>query len=386
MGTSSLWSTIPLDQSEAEFDDSTETELLSVNWNQNYECLSVGTRDGFRIYNCDAFTEALRRNLQGWGFKIVEMLFRSDIMALVGSAANSPYPPNNVLIWSDSRRRFISELRFRSNVRGVKLREDYIVIVLENKIYVYNFTDLVLVHEITTHSNLKGLCCISHHSNNWVLVCPGKDRGEVRVDHFGLKLTKLINAHDSQIACMTLTLDGLLLATASTKGTLIRIFNTEDGTQLQEVRRGLDRADIYSIAFSPNVQWLVVSSDKGTIHVFSLQFRSSREDASTQLVAAQSPEVKYQKSISVDSHLSRSTRAKTNSSLYFMRGFLPKYFSSEWSFAQFYMREHTNYIAAFGAQNTVLIAGMDGSFYRCTFNPINGGKMSLKDHIQFVKH
>jgi WD repeat-containing protein 45 len=48
-------------------------------------------------------------------------------------------------------------------------------------------------------------------------------------------MAKTISAHDSHISCMSLTMDGLLLATASTKGTLIRIFNTMDGTRLQEV-------------------------------------------------------------------------------------------------------------------------------------------------------
>jgi len=41
-------------------------------------------------------------------------------------------------------------------------------------------------------------------------------------------------------------------------------------------------------------------------------------------------------------------------------GMLPKYFSSEWSFAQFHLPEITRYVAAFGAQNTVMIIGMDG--------------------------
>lgn len=41
-------------------------------------------------------------------------------------------------------------------------------------------------------------------------------------------------------------------------------------------------------------------------------------------------------------------------------GVLPKYFSSEWSFAQFHLPENTRYIVAFGSQNTVLIVGMDG--------------------------
>jgi WD40 repeat protein len=38
-----------------------------------------------------------------------------------------------------------------------------------------------------------------------------------------------------------------------------------------QVRRGADRAEIYSLAFSNNLQYLAVSSDKGTIHVFNLK-------------------------------------------------------------------------------------------------------------------
>ena len=40
---------------------------------------------------------------------------------------------------------------------------------------------------------------------------------------------------------------------------------------LLQVRRGADRAEIYSLAFSNNLQYLAVSSDKGTIHVFNLK-------------------------------------------------------------------------------------------------------------------
>ncbi|KAF0907707.1 hypothetical protein E2562_020462 [Oryza meyeriana var. granulata] len=32
------------------------------------------------------------------------------------------------------------------------------------------------------------------------------------------------------------------------------------------LRRGSDRANIYSIAFSPDSKWLAVSSDKGTMY------------------------------------------------------------------------------------------------------------------------
>jgi hypothetical protein len=39
------------------------------------------------------------------------------------------------------------------------------------------------------------------------------------------------------------------------------------------VRRGRDTAEIYSIAIARDLKWLAVSSDKGTVHVFSLVIR-----------------------------------------------------------------------------------------------------------------
>ncbi|PSS26525.1 Autophagy-related protein like [Actinidia chinensis var. chinensis] len=179
------------------------------------------------------------------------------------------------MIWDDHQGRCIGELSFRSEVKSVRLRRDKIVVVLLQKIFVYNFSDLKLLHQIETIANPKGLCEVSHQSASMVLVCPGLQKGQVRVEHYGSKQTKFIMAHDSRIACFALTHDGRLLATASSKGTLVRIFNTLDGSLLQEVRRGADRAEIYRLAFSLTAQWLALSSDKGTVHVFSLKVDSA---------------------------------------------------------------------------------------------------------------
>ncbi|CAN1311471.1 Autophagy-related protein 18d [Linum perenne] len=355
----------PTHSTDGDYDDG-KTELLSVSWNQDYGCFAAATSSGFRIYSCEPFKETFRRDIRSGGFKIVEMLFRSNILALVGSDSNSQYPPNKVLIWDDHQSHCIGEFSFRSQVRAVRLSRDRIVVVLEHKVYVYDFADLKLLHQIETLANPRGLCCLSHHPNTSVLALPGLYRGQVRIEHFGLNLVKLVNAHDNHIACLTLTMDGLLLATASTKGTLIRIFNTMDGTRLQEVRRGVNGAEIYGIALSPDVQWLAVSSDKGTVHIFSLRVR---QNSSTSVTALISP----------------STSANQSSSLSFMRGVLPKYFSSEWSFAQFRLPEETHFIAAFGSQNTVIVVGVDASFYRCRFDPVHGGEMVQQEYVRFLK-
>ncbi|MCI10991.1 autophagy-related protein 18d-like, partial [Trifolium medium] len=95
-----------LSRPDADINDSDESDLFSISWNQDYGCFAAGTSHGFRIYNCEPFKETFRRDLKSGGFKIVEMLFRSNILALVGAVANSHYPPNKVLIWDDHQSRF----------------------------------------------------------------------------------------------------------------------------------------------------------------------------------------------------------------------------------------------------------------------------------------
>ncbi|THF94641.1 hypothetical protein TEA_028059 [Camellia sinensis var. sinensis] len=211
--------------------------ILHVSFNQDFGfgCFSTGTDRGFKIYNCDPFREIFRRDFHHGGISTVEMLFRCNILAIVGGGPDPQYPLNKVMIWDDHQSRCIGELSFRAEVRGVRLRRDRIAVVLEQKIFVYNFSDLKLLHQIETIANPKGLCAVSQAGGSLVLVCPGLQKGQVRVEHYASKRTKFIMAHDSRIPCFALTPDGHLLATCSTKGTLVRIFNTFDGSLLQEV-------------------------------------------------------------------------------------------------------------------------------------------------------
>jgi WD repeat-containing protein 45 len=89
---------------------------------------------------------------------------------------------------------------------------------------------------------------------------------------------RLINAHNTQVTALALSLNGSRLATASEKGTLIRVFETSNGTKLQELRRGSDPADVYHLAFDRKSMWLAVTSDKNTVHVFAIREKNAESD------------------------------------------------------------------------------------------------------------
>jgi hypothetical protein len=75
---------------------------------------------------------------------------------------------------------------------------------------------------------------------------------------------------------LSCTSNGRYLVTASERGTLLRVWNVKTGSMERELRRGLDRADIWGTAMvfetipggGGRELMLACWSDKGTIHVW----------------------------------------------------------------------------------------------------------------------
>jgi len=122
-----------------------------------------------------------------------------------------------------------------------------------------------------TGNNELGLVSLSTHEAKCVLAVPDETQGHVKLVHFtDEKKVVNVSAHNGSVAAMRLSQDGTILVTASDKGTLLRLFNTETGEKITEVRRGADHAVITDINIDSTNRFLCSASDKGTVHVFSM--------------------------------------------------------------------------------------------------------------------
>jgi autophagy-related protein 18 len=192
------------------------------------------------------------------------------------------------------RQSMICELLFPSSILAVKMNRKTLVIVLEAEIYIYDISNMRLQHVIETTPNPEAIVALSPSADNSYLAYPspvpapapipispqtppaqssstGAASGDVLLfSTKSLTVSQIIRAHKAPISALALNSTGTLLATASDKGTVIRVWGVPGAEKLYQFRRGTREARIYSLNFNVVGTLLAVSSAHDTVHIFKL--------------------------------------------------------------------------------------------------------------------
>ena len=338
-----------------------EEHILYLSFNQDGSCFCVGTENGFMVYNTYPLKLACRREM-GWGISIIEMLNRSNIIALVGGGNSPKFDENKVVIWDDSQCKISVEISLTYQVYNVKLKKEKIFIIGETEIGVFNFGNNYLkIDSINTCQNKKGIFGISLDPKLYIISYP-IDIGKIAIKNYDIKENenykiKEIKAHQSEIVSLVLNRDGSLIASASKQGTIIRIYQIVDGVLIQELRRGSKSSEIYSLIFDYKSQYIACSSNKGTIHIFN--------------VKNEQHVVQNQKSI-----------FGTITSFF---GIQSEYLNSEWSFAQYRLDYKDKSVISFYNEDSIIVLTSDGKYYLGEFNTDIGGEFTTSIEKDFLQ-
>ncbi|XP_046987585.1 WD repeat domain phosphoinositide-interacting protein 2 isoform X2 [Schistocerca americana] len=245
--------------------------VFFVNFNQDCTSLAVGTKTGYRLFSLNSVDhlEQIYEN-DAEDICIVERLFSSSLVAVVSLSS-----PRKLKVCHFKKGTEICNYSYSNTILAVKLNRSRLVVCLEESLYIHNIRDMKVLHTIRdTPPNPSGLCTLSVNSDCCYLAYPGSNTiGEVQIfDTINLHAKTMIPAHDSPLAALAFSTSGTKVATASEKGTVIRVFLVNDGTKLYEFRRGVKRCvSISSLAFSIDSNFLCCSSNTETVHVFKLE-------------------------------------------------------------------------------------------------------------------
>ncbi|KAJ4833113.1 Autophagy- protein 18b [Turnera subulata] len=260
--------------------------ILCASFNQDNSGFAVSSRDGFKIFDsntgrlCYERGESLSPSsflLCVGAFGIVEMLYSSSLLAIVGGGEQPSLSPRRLCLFNTTTGTALRELNFLTSVLAVRLNKKRLVVVLQEKTYIYDSNSLAILDTIDTVPNVKGLCAFSPSLDGCFLALPASTtKGSVLVYNvMDIHLHCEIDAHRAPLAAVALSTNGKYIATASEQGTIIRVHLVPEATKSYSFRRGTYPSTIFSLSFGPSLELpdiLVATSSSGSVHVFSLGF------------------------------------------------------------------------------------------------------------------
>lgn len=267
----------------------------------------------------------------------------------------------------------------------------------------FTFQSFKNIDTFDTCENSKGIIACSQDKNNTVIAYPDKNKGYIRIKGYEKNYASFINAHENSISFLALNHDGTLVSTASDNGTLIRIFHTQSGQFLQELRRGTDKVEIHFILFDPTSKFLSATSNKGTIHIWSLnsglklknlQKEDKDNENNNNKVSDKDKhqignikdiqEIKRNNNDDIEIINAYPEILENQSSIFknLPNFFIGGFFKSEWSYSQLRINE-PKAICAFCNNNKFIAITPSGNYYQTTIDLKKGGDMQIESKLVY---
>ncbi|XP_075243426.1 WD repeat domain phosphoinositide-interacting protein 4-like [Convolutriloba macropyga] len=337
----------------------------ALKFNKDFGCFACCTESGVQIFNTDPLQE--KRKISELGTcSIVQLMGRSNFIAVVSGGKAPILEDSVVTIWDDAKSKIVSQLKFNEPVLNIKMKPSLIVVVLPTRIHIFQFLpEIQKLASIDTKENLSGICDLCMDSGKDLLVFPAHRVGSVQLltvsaaalSHVVSTAPVTVAAHKNPVAIVALDSAGSYVATASTKGTLVRVFDTTQRSLVAEFRRGADSATLYSISFSLDSAYLCVSSDKGTVHLFAVKHPLQNRRSNLRHVVPQGSS----------------------------GGILAPYVTSQWAVASFTTPAECPTTAAFSSHNTIVAICSDGSYFKYIFSVDGSGLIKREMYDNFLQ-
>lgn len=181
--------------------------------------------------------------------------------------------PTSVILWNIKSEKEELVQKFDSEIKNFTYSGAFSCVVMEETTTIFSSRTLVIHQVIETSSSLTTFALIQVPDDaNHCIFAYGNDMRMNSVTVMTIPSSTpsiTFEAHKTPIRFIALSNNGKYIATVSLKGTIIRLWSI-DGQLLKESRRGLTAAVIIHMSFSPCSEFLCVSSNHYTAHIFKI--------------------------------------------------------------------------------------------------------------------
>lgn len=147
---------------------------------------------------------------------------------------------SSIAVFGEAERRVLARFDLKEVVLRVLLNSEHICAVSDASVTTFSARDFSTIKRQETVSNPSGCCAVSTDPNRSVICCLGLQRGTVRLERPSMPsaMPYVIAAHESAIAAVALSGNGMFVSTSSEAGSVVRVHATRDKCDLiYEIQR-----------------------------------------------------------------------------------------------------------------------------------------------------
>jgi WD40 repeat protein len=248
--------------------------INAIQFTSKAESMCISLPNGFTIFALATLPpkKLTHRVFEGQQFGDAITIHDSPIIVCTGISGQKSFSNKTLCIFDESLGRVVLEVQCTEEIRHIFMIPSMFAISSRTEVRLYTFDPPILHSLLRTSPNDYAPCDFVECQESFIVALTGRQPGIVRLVRGSTCECRdfSISAHNRPISFLRMNSNGSLVATSSSYGTVIKLFNTTTGDCVGQFRRGTLAAEIQAMEFSPESEWLAVASSKGTVHLFTI--------------------------------------------------------------------------------------------------------------------
>ncbi|KAH0794590.1 Autophagy-related protein 18a [Histomonas meleagridis] len=254
-------------------------KIRSFSFDQRNEQIGLAIPSGFIIYECSSGVVVYEAKFPGGGANCLSILSDSNLVAASGDDSLGGFKKSTLILWDCKHDKVIRLIDFECDIDFLIFRSDCLVVVHGEYIDFYDCCDFEIIY--TSVNPTPGKHCAALVQSNTLNLCavpsPSGDNLIISDYHDPGYTLGVIPVQFQKVSFFSFDSSGELLATVLSEGKKIYLWSVLELKLIAKFKRGIHSAKISGIAFDHLSNCMVITTKRGTMHVFSIPNPAERE-------------------------------------------------------------------------------------------------------------
>lgn len=235
----------------------------------------------YHMFSYSPFTVHLSRIFDDISLSMATTCCGTRYIAVNGLPADPRFNSKHVKIFDHSKEKDpqIFYHQFEQYVLSMKITPQLLFCAFHDHVEVWDIAEHQKIHHLPNGINVHAPCDVS--SDYKFLASAGPTPTELSITSLVDHTQRHISVADNPLSLVRFSKTESLLATTSSSGHAIKIWDPASGEVVAKFKRGIRANVIHSVDFSPDNEFVVVFTQNGTLHFFDNRNRKSGGSVAT---------------------------------------------------------------------------------------------------------